>query len=184
MDDKQIIDLYFSRSERAIQETDARYGRYCYGIAYNILRSPEDSEECVNDTYLSAWNQIPPTRPNCFSVYLGRITRGLSIDRWRRNHSLKRGSGQMSLAIHELEDTLSSGMSMEDSFISTQQINTFLKSLPVTERDVFICRYWYLDSVKEIAADFGFSESKVKSMLKRTRDKFRAYICKEGAVRP
>ena len=184
MDDKQIIDLYISRSERAIRETDARYGRYCYRIAYNILHSSEDSEECVNDTYLSAWNQIPPTRPNYFSVYLGRITRGLSIDRWRRSHSQKRGSGQMPLAIHELEESISTGDSIEDTCINGQIINAFLRSLNVTERDVFICRYWYLDSVKEIAADFGFSESKVKSMLKRTRDKFKAYIYREGAVRP
>ena len=112
MDDKRIIELYFSRSEQAIKETDTQYGRYCYRIAYNILHSPEDSEECVNDTYLSAWNQIPPTRPNYFSVFLGRITRGLSIDRWRRSHSQKRGKGQLPLAIHELEDTLSSGKSI------------------------------------------------------------------------
>ena len=180
MNDQQIIDLYFSRSEQALTETEAKYGRYCYRIAYNILFSPEDAEECVNDTYLSAWNQIPPTRPNYFSVYLGRITRSLSIDRWRRDHSKKRGNGQLSLAIHELDHCLSTGESIEDRYISVQMINTFLRSLPLTERDVFICRYWYLDSIKEIAADFGFTESKVKTMLMRTRNKLKQYL-EEGA---
>lgn len=180
MNDQQIIDLYFSRSEQAILETDAQYGRYCYRIAYNILYCPEDAEECVNDTYLSAWNRIPPTRPNCFSVFLGRITRSLSIDRWRQGHSAKRGKGQLPLAIHELDYCLSTGESMEDHVISVQTVNTFLRSLKVTERDVFLCRYWYLDSIQEIAEDFGFSESKVKTMLMRTRNKFKQYIA-EGA---
>lgn len=180
MNDQQIIDLYFARSEAAITETDAQYGRYCYRISYNILYSPEDAEECVNDTYLSAWNQIPPTRPHCFSVYLGRITRSLSIDRWRRSHSTKRGQGQLPLAIHELDRCLSSGEDLEEQVLSAQVLNSFLRGLKVTERDVFICRYWYLDSVQEIAADFGFSESKVKSMLMRTRNKFKQYI-QEGA---
>lgn len=183
MTDQQIIDLYFARSERAIQETHAQYGRYCYQIAYNILHIPEDSEECLSDTYLSAWNRIPPTRPSILSVYLARITRSLSIDRWRSSHSLKRGGGQLPLAIHELDGALGTGEDLEEQTISAQMLNTFLRSLPVTERDVFLCRYWYLDSIRDIARDFGFSESKVKSMLLRTRRKLKDYLT-EGGMEP
>ena len=183
MNDSQILELYFRRSERAITETAARYGPYCHTIAYNILGSPQDSEECVNDTYLTAWNQIPPQRPRRFSAYLARITRNLSIDRLRSLHAAKRGGGQLELAIEELDRTMGPCQDPEAEVIQselTAQINAFLRLLPDTERQVFVCRYFYLDSIPDIARRFGFTASKVKSMLHRTRNKLKTYLIEQG----
>ena len=183
MNDSQIIDLYFRRSEQAIAETDARYGNYCYSIANNILYNSQDSEECVSDTYLQAWNRIPPTRPRILSVYLGRITRSLAIDAWRGKHAVKRGKGQLDVAIHELDRTLSSGEDLEEQLIRselTAELDRFLRGLGDTERRVFVCRYWYMDPVADIARQFGFTEGKVASMLMRTRKKLKAYLLEKG----
>lgn len=183
MTDSQILELYFRRSERAITETAASYGSYCHTIAYNILGSSQDSEECVNDTYLTAWNQIPPQRPRSFPAYLGRITRNLSIDRFRRIHAAKRGCGQLELAIDELDRTLAGPQDLEETVLRTElrdTINAFLRTLPDTDRRVCICRYFYLDSIPEIAQQFGFSTAKVKSMLHRTRSKLRTYLIEQG----
>ena len=183
MNDSQILELYFRRSEQAITETAARYGAYCHTIAYNILGSAQDSEECVNDTYYTAWNQIPPQRPGCFSAYLGKLTRNLSIDRFRKNHAAKRGGGQLSLAIDELDRTLADPRDPEETVLRselTETINAFLRTLPDTERRVCICRYFYLDSLPDIARQFGFSTPKVKSMLHRTRNKLKTYLIDHG----
>ena len=183
MDDRQIIDLYFQRSETAIVETDAKYGGYCYKIAYSILASREDSEESVNDTYLSAWKAMPPRRPTVLSTFLGRLTRNISIDRWRTISAKKRGNGEMALALDELGDCVSGEKSVEDKLILKEVIrclNDFLKALPEEERTVFLCRYWYVNSMEEIGEKTGFSVSKVKSMLRRTRSKLSSYMEKEG----
>lgn len=183
MNDSQILALYLRRSERAITETAAQYGPYCHTIAYNILGNEQDSEECVNDTYFTAWNQIPPQRPNSFSAYLGRITRNLSIDRFRRGHAEKRGGGQLPLAIDELDRILTGPRDLEETIVRselTDTINAFLRTLPDSERRVCICRYFYLDSIPDIARQFGFSTPKVKSMLHRTRGKLKAYLIKHG----
>ena len=183
MTDPQIIELYFRRSERAISETAARYGRLFFQISYNILHNHEDAEECVNDTYLTAWNKIPPTKPNSLSVFLSKITRRLSIDKWRRNSAAKRGGGQLTLAVEELDRTLSSGEDLEENFIRselTRDLNAFLNKLPDQDRRVFICRYWYMDSVADIASDFGFTQGKVRTMLMRTRNKLKVYLEKKG----
>lgn len=183
MNDSQIIELFFRRSERAISETDARYGAYCYSIANNILYNRQDSEECVSDTYLQAWNHIPPTRPRRLSAYLGRITRSLAIDVWRERHTVKRGRGQMDLAIQELDRTLSSGEYLEEQMVRTEltaEIDRFLRGLGETERQVFVCRYWYMDPVAQIAREFGFTESKTAAMLMRTRKKLKAYLLEKG----
>ena len=183
MTDSQIIALYFIRDQRAISETAASYGSYCYQIAYNILSSREDSEECVDDAYMTAWNHIPPTKPSRLQIYLGRITRNLSIDRWRSIRAAKRGSGQLDLAIEELDRTLAGGQDPEEIAIRGELkilLREFLKTLPDTERRVFLCRYWYLDSVGTIAGEFGFSVSKVKSMLLRTRRKLKKYLLEGG----
>lgn len=183
MEDQKIIDLYWQRSEQAIVETDTKYGGYCYSIAYNILTNREDSEESVSDTYMAAWQSMPPKRPGILPAFLGKITRHLSIDRWRRKTADKRGGSEVSLALEELEGCVSGMESVEDRLQRkelTVLINRFLDSLPETERNVFLCRYWYADSVQDVADTFGFSVAKVNSMLYRTRQKLRRALAKEG----
>ena len=183
MDDNAIMDLYWARSEKAISETAARYGSYCYGIAYNILSNREDSEESVNDTYLAAWNTMPPRRPSLLGAFLGKLTRYISLDRWKQRSCLKRGGGEVALCLEELEDCISGRESTEDAVIRKETIasvNRFLDSLSETERRVFLCRYWYLDSVDDIAKRFGFSQSKTASMLHRIRGKLNKQLEKEG----
>lgn len=183
MEDNGIIELYFSRLEQAIVETDRKYGGFCYSIAYNILFNREDSEESVSDTYLSAWNAIPPTRPGILSSFLGKITRNLSLDKWRRRTASKRGAGEVPLALEELEQCVSDGETPERAYERKElevSINRFLDHLAPTERNVFLCRYWYLDSIGEIAETFGFTTAKANSMLRRTREKLRRQLEKEG----
>lgn len=183
MDDKQIVDLYWQRNETAIDETAAKYGPYCHSIAYNILDNDADAEESVNDTYLDAWNSMPPHRPSILSTFLGKITRRISIDRWRRRSAEKRGGGQITVVLDELEECIADEKSVEqevEAKLLADVINFFVKALPDTEQRVFLCRYWYMDSVESIAKEFGFSQSKVKSMLYRTREKLRARLIKEG----
>ena len=183
MDDNAIMDLYWARSEKAISETAARYGSYCYAIAYNILANREDSEESVNDTYLAAWNTMPPRRPSLLGAFLGKLTRYISLDRWKQRSRLKRGGGEVALCLDELEDCISGRESTEDAVIRKETIasvNRFLDSLSETERRVFLCRYWYLDSVDDIAKRFGFSQSKTASMLHRIRGKLNKQLEKEG----
>lgn len=183
MDDISIVKLYFARSEQAIQETDSKYGGYCYSIAYHILANPEDSEESVSDTYLSAWNMIPPRRPNLLAPFLGKIVRNISIDRWRKNGALKRGGGEMPLALEELQECVASEENLEAGYEQKElvrQVRDFLARLSDTERRVFVCRYWYLDSTADIGKRFGFSESKVSSMLHRIRGRLEKHLKREG----
>ena len=183
MDDKSIVDLYFSRNEEAITQTDKKYGHYCYSIAYNILTSKEDAEESVSDTYMTAWRSIPPRRPSALSAFLGKITRHISIDRWRERVATKRGGGEVPLALEELNDCISGMQDVEMEYERKEILNAYVKfldTLPVTERRVFLCRYWYVESIETIADKFDFSESKVKTMLHRTRAKLRKQFAKEG----
>lgn len=184
MTDARIIELYFERDERAIGETDRKYGPYCRSIAYNILFSHEDAEESMNDTYLRAWNSMPPERPNILSAFLGKICRRLSIDRWRRDRAEKRGGGEPALALEELEYCIPSGSGDPADELELRELQRlyerFLTSLPAAERRVFLCRYWYMDPIADIARRFGFTEAKVTSMLHRTRERFRAVLEKEG----
>ena len=182
MEDNAIIDLYFKRSEQAITETDTKYGSYCYSIAYNILSNREDSEESVSDTYMTAWNTIPPRHPSFLGAFLGKVTRHISIDRWRKSSAKKRGGGEIILALEELEacaDVNNTESTVEQKEL-TRVLNRFLASLPETERNVFLCRYWYLDSIPAISEYSGFTQSKVTSMLHRTRGKLRKRLCEEG----
>ena len=182
MEDRAIIDLYFQRSEQAIAETDTKYGGYCYSIAYNILADREDSEESVSDTYMAAWNAIPPKCPAFFNAFLGKITRRISIDRWRKGSAKKRGGGEITLALEELEDCVGAD-STEREFERkelTRIINQFLSSLPETQRNVFLRRYWYMDSIQAISEYSGFSQSKITSMLLRMREKLRRRLGQEG----
>ena len=183
MDDDRIVALYWSRSEAAITETAAKYGSYLRSISFSILGSREDAQECVNDTYHDAWNAMPPHRPSVLSAFLGKITRRISIDRWRKRNAEKRGGGELPLALEELEECVSGSGSVEDEVQRKeleQLLDRFLDALPVTERRVFLRRYWYLDSVQSIARQFGFSRIKTASMLHRTRAKLRALLEKEG----
>lgn len=172
MEDDSIVNLYWVRSENAISETSKKYGNYCYSIAYNILGNVEDADESVNDTYLDAWNNIPPHRPSILSTFLGKITRRISIDKWRGRTAEKRGGGEIVLVLDELSDCIPSNQSVEHEVEVaelSQLIDNFVMSLPPMERRVFICRYWYLDPIADIAQRFGFSQSKVKMMLHRQR---------------
>ena len=183
MNDKSIVDLYFSRDEEAITQTDKKYGRYCYSIAYNILMSREDAEESVSDTYMTAWRAIPPRRPAVLATFLGKITRNLAIDRWRERAATKRGGGEVTLALEELEDCVAGLQNVEMEYERKELIRAYVKfldALPITERRVFLCRYWYVDSVEAIAEKFGFSQSKVKTMLYRTRKKLHKTLLEEG----
>lgn len=183
MDDQLILDLYFARSESAISETAAKYGPYCYSIAWNILNNNEDAEESVSDTYLAAWNVIPPRRPNIFAAFLAKITRRLSIDRWRSRSAYKRGGGEIDLVLEELDYCVTSGDTPELALQRKElarSVNRFLEALPEVERSIFLCRYWYLDPVNRIAENFGFTPSKVTSLLHRLRGRLRSHLEKEG----
>lgn len=182
MEDRRIVDLYWQRDETAIAETENKYGRFCFSIANNILRNREDAKECVNDTWLGAWNAMPPHRPEILSTFLGKITRRLSLRKWRARTAEKRGGGSMELSIEELEECVPSGQRIDEGLETAELaeiISTFLEALPPEERRVFMRRYWYFDSIRDISRRFGFGESKVKMMLKRTRDKLLICLQKE-----
>lgn len=183
MEDSQIIELFWKRSQSAIEETARKYGRYCHTIAFNILHSHEDSEECVNDAYLNAWKAMPPQRPNRLSTFLGKITRNLALKRWEGCKAEKRGAGQTALALDELSECIPASESVErrvDDLALAEILNGFLVSLPQERRRIFMRRYWYLDSIKEIAASYGLSESKVKMSLLRSREALKHILAKEG----
>lgn len=183
MNDTEIVDLYWKREERAIEETSKKYGSYCYAIAYNILANHEDSEESVNDTYIEAWNAIPPNRPQALAAFLGKLTRRLAIDRWRSRNAKKRGGGEVACVLEELEECILQENSTEQHLekqMLAEAINHFLGQLSATERKIFVCRYFYMESVESVCKRFGYSESKVKSTLFRTREKLRVYLQKEG----
>lgn len=183
MEDERIVDLYWERNGSAISETAEKYGKYLHSISYQILQNSEDAEECVNDTYNDAWQSMPPHRPSVLSTFLGKITRRISIDLWRKFSAEKRGGGTAALTLDELEDCVSG---IEDVVTEVEglelqkKLNDFLLSLPKLERQVFMCRYWYMDTISDIAKHFACSESKIKSMLYRTRKKLGTMLKKEG----
>lgn len=180
MEDQKIVELYWERSETAIAETQKKYGKYCHYIAYNILNSNPDAEECVNDTYLKTWEAIPPAKPRLFKSFIGRITRNLALDRYDREHALKR-RGNTDLILDEIGECVpeDDGREMSEEIALRDAINCFLESLPEETRIIFMRRYWYLSPVAHIAGDLGLSESNVKVILMRTRKKFKAYLEKE-----
>ena len=172
MEDSAIVNLYWQRSENAIPETDRKYGNYCHAIAMRILNNREDTEECVNDTWLGAWNSMPENRPSYLAPYLAKLTRWLSLSKIKAQNRLKRGGSEVTLSLEELDSELG-----EESDLARQielkelseYLNGFISSLPTEERKVFLARYWYAASIREIMEKSGYSESKVKSMLLRTR---------------
>jgi len=185
MDDKQLVELYWARDERSLSITADKYGKYLHTIAMNILEANEDAEEAVNDTYHDAWNSMPPHRPSVLATFLGKITRHLSIDKWRARNAAKRGNGEAALVLGELEGCVSGSEDVAASVEAKElvrYINAFLDSLAETERNVFLCRYWYMDSIDSIAKRFGYSRSKVTSMLFRMRNRLKELLEKEGLI--
>lgn len=182
MTDNEIIELYWQRSEEAIFYTMREYGGYLIKLTLNILHIREEAEECVNESYLSAWNQIPPDRPAKLLPYLGRIARCLALNRYDYLNAQKRGT-DFTLQLSELEDCLSSGDTTQqqvDNQALSQAISAFLKSQDIESRNMFVRRYWYSDSIKEIAKRYGVRESKVKSQLFRLRGRLKQYLIEEG----
>lgn len=183
MEDSKIVELYWRRCESALAETASKYGTYCAAIALGILGDRGDAQECVNDAYLGAWNAMPPHRPANLRTFLGKLTRRVSLKKWRDRRRDKRGGGEVPLALDELSECVPSNVRVEEEVLARElsgALNLFLAQLSAVERQVFLCRYWYLDSVAKIGADFGFSGSKVKSMLRRTRGKLLIYLKEEG----
>lgn len=183
MQDKEIIQLYFDRDQRALSATANKYGNYCTSIAKNILGNNEDAEECVNDTYLNAWNAIPPKRPLLLSAFLGKITRNLALNQYKHNHVKKRGSGEFAVVLDELAECVSDWNDVEqeiDRKELTKAINSFLSTLAPKKRNIFICRYWYSDSISSIAKRYEMTESNVSTTLNRLRVKLKEYLSERG----
>ncbi len=181
MDDQQIIALYFARSEHAIAATQQKYGRYCYAVAYNILGDREDARECENDTYLRAWNSMPPNRPAHLAAYLAKITRNLALNVAKRQNTQKRGQGQKELALSELADCVADPAPAQgDEKALVQALETFLHAQTAEKRKIFLRRYWYFSPIREIAHEFSMSESKLTSLLFRMRNDLKAHLKKEG----
>ena len=184
MEDQQIVDLYWQRNEKALSQTQKKYGKYCHRIAYAILYSGEDAEECVNDTLLRAWGAIPPARPSRLSTFLGKITRNLALDRLDKNTAQKR-QGPIEIILDELSECIpdaDSTLDPTDKIALGDAINSFLSSLDPRDRVMFLQRYWYSSPIKSIAREMELGESTVKVTLMRTRNKFREHLEKEGIV--
>ena len=181
--DQEIVSLYWDRNEDAIHQTQMKYGAYLAKVSYNILADFEDSKECVNDTYLAAWNSMPSKRPNNLATYLGKITRQISIDVFRKKHREKRYASEYAISLDELGDSFSDGTTPEqelDVKLLDEAINRFVCALPKLTQRAFVGRYYFFDSIKDIATYCGMTESKVKVLLFRTRQKLKSSLKKEG----
>lgn len=185
MEDKQIIELYNKREEAAIEKTAEKYGKYCFSIANNILHSSEDSEECVNDTWLKAWNAIPPTIPTYLRVFLGKITRNLSFDKYRAIHSERRGGGEFPVVLDELAEIVAGLADVEKQYEQKElvkAINTYLYKLPERDRNIFIRRYFHAEETSLIAKRYQIKESNVLMILSRTRKKLHTFLKEEDFI--
>ena len=183
LSDEQIIDLYFAREERAIKETDYKYGKYLFTIAYNIVQDTLDCEECLNDTYLNTWNRIPPTRPSIFHAFLSKIMRNIAVDRYRHNKAQKRAPSEMLLTLEELDSCTPNEMSMDEELAIAELsrlLNDYLKGLSDRERLLFVCRYYYADKISEIAKMLQAGERSVYRELAALREGLRQRLEKEG----
>lgn len=183
MDDQRIISLYFKRDEQAIADTAQKYGKYCFSVAKNILPNEQDCEECVNDTYNKAWNSIPPQSPVNFKLFLAKITRNLALDKLKYESRQKRGLGESVLALEEIGEIVSDGESIMDALEKkalSEAINRFLRAIPERDCDIFVSRYFYIESTKKIAQKYSLSHSNVLKILSRTRIKLREYLISEG----
>lgn len=183
MEDSQIVELYLQKNADAISETSSKYGPYCFTIANNILHSPEDSEECVNDTWLHVWNAIPPQRPNVLRMFLAKITRNLSLKRFEAKSAEKRGGGEITLVLDELAECVAGGADVEAAYEARELetcVQRFVRSLPERERDVFVRRYFFTESTSSIAERYGLTANNIGVILSRTRKKLKHELMKEG----
>lgn len=183
MEDEAIIKLYFARDERAVQETDRKYGRYCFALADAILHNDQDSEETVSDTYLKTWNAIPPKKPEVLKLFLAKITRNLAFTRWRAYSAQKRGGGEMALVLEELGECIAAPGGVEERLNGKElalAIRTFLDTLPEREQNIFLRRYFFVEESEAIARRYGMKRATVLRTLSRTREKLKAYLTKEG----
>ena len=183
MDDSMIVELYWQRNENAIAETNLKYGSYCYTIAHNILRNNEDSEECINDTWLHAWNAIPPQKPGILRLFLARITRNLSFNRYNAAKAAKRGGGEMPLVLEELSECIAAESDIEEEVTARELqkcINRFVSTLPDRERNLFVRRYFFVEKIGDISKRYGITENNVRVILSRTRAQLKAVLKEEG----
>ncbi len=183
MEDIQILDLFFARDERAILESNLKYGGYCHGVAIRILNCDEDAEEVVDDTLYQAWNVIPPQRPNFLKLFLGKITRNLAFTRWRKMSAARRGGGETELVLEELAECIPGNESVDDHLNARELarvIRGFLDTLPKRHQDIFLQRYFFVDSPEAIAARYGMKRTNVNMILSRTRAKLKTYLTQEG----
>ena len=183
MEDAQIIELYFERKEEAIKETDSKYGSYCFAIADNILHNAEDAEECVSDTWLKAWNAIPPGRPTVLRMFLAKITRNLSFNRFHAGNAKKRGGGEIHLVLEELAECIANESDTESEYMAKeleQCVRSFVRNLPEREGNVFVRRYFFTEPVTEIAKRYHMTDNHVMVVLSRVRRKLKEHLSKEG----
>ncbi len=183
MEDAKIVDLFWARDQEAISQTANKYEKYCTAIARNILGNAEDAKECVNDTYLQAWNSMPDGRPAVLSTFLGKITRNLAFNRYKHNHAGKRGGSEIPLILDELSECISGTKTVEEELEYrelVQAIDAFLNTLSSKKRSIFVCRYWYSDSIAKIARQQGMKETAVSMTLNRLRIKLKVYLEERG----
>ncbi len=183
LSDEEIVELYWERNEKAIDETDKKYGKYLYTIAYNIVHNRMDCEECVNDTYLGTWDRIPPQRPNAFQAFLSRIMRNIAIDRFRKNSANKRVPSEMQVSLDELDECRIPSPSQEELYLLDELaklLNGFLEELDEQDEFIFVCRYYYSDRINTIAKMLNITEKRVSSRLNAIRSNLKERLEKEG----
>ena len=185
MEDTAIVELYWARDQRAITESERSYGAYCRSIAKNILNLYEDAEECVNDTWMRSWNAMPPQRPSRLAAFFGKITRNLALDRWRQSHADRRGGGQIPVALEELGDCVGRRSSVGEDLEAedtARLISAFLRRKSKLDRQLFVRRYWYMETISELMFWSGLGENQIKSRLHRMRLQLGDYLSKEGVA--
>lgn len=183
MEDGKIIGLFFARDEQALDETRKKYGSYCFAVAKGILGCQEDAEEVVSDTWLKAWESIPPQKPTFLRLFLGKIARNLAFTRWRSRNAAKRGGGETALALEELGECVPGREAVDDRLNAEElakAIRDFLDTLPEREQDIFLWRYFYAEPTADIAGRYGMKNDNVLRILSRTRMKLKEYLMKEG----
>ena len=183
MNDEQIIELYWQRNEKAIQATKTKYGSYCHTIAYNILGHSEDTDECVNDTWLQAWNAMPPKRPARLRMFLAKITRNLSFNKFKAKRAKKRGGGEIEIVLDELEECLADKSNVESAYQAKelgQSINQFVRTLSERDGNIFVRRYFFTESVADISGRFRMTPNNVMVVLSRARQKLKTHLEREG----